>query len=99
MHVTLANPERPHRRRVLRRVGAGLAIGLAAAALAALLGRTPLVRSFENKTYDARVARAAVPASAESPVVIVEIDDATVQALAPLVGRWPWPRIVEASAL
>ncbi len=82
-----------------RKAVAGLAIGAVATVAAFVLGRVPLVGSFENKTHDAAVAASASPAAPTLPIVIVEINDSTVQKLEPVVGRWPWPRLVEASAL
>jgi adenylate cyclase len=77
----------------------GVAIGVAAAALALGATRAPLLQHLENFSYDLRVRVMARPAAASSPIVIVEIDDSTVRGLAPVVGRWPWPRFVHAAVI
>jgi len=81
----------------VRKVLIGAAIGLAAAVAAALLGLIPLVDTFERKTYDWRIQRTADPASARKDIVLVAIDQSSVRNLEPLVGRWPWPRMIHAS--
>ena len=81
----------------MRKVLIGVAIGLAAAGAAALLGLIPLVDTFERKTYDWRIQRTADPASARKDIVLVAIDQSSVRNLEPLVGRWPWPRMIHAS--
>jgi adenylate cyclase len=97
--VTSRDRLRPSRRVVLRRVTVGLVCGAAATVLAGLLLQTPFGVRAEAATYDLRVRRAARPVAADSPIVIVEINDASIRALAPVVGRWPWPRMVHASAI
>lgn len=77
----------------------GLALGVAGAAVAAVISTTQFAQSVENKSYDWRVRWTAQPVSPSSPVVIVEINESSVRALEPAVGRWPWPRLVHASAI
>jgi adenylate cyclase len=84
---------------LVRRAGAAAAIGAGATFLALGLGRAPFVQRVENTSYDWRVASAATPASSSSPIVIVDINESTVRALEPLVGRWPWPRAIHAAAI
>lgn len=84
---------------MLRRVLVGLLLGVAAAALSIALGNLELVAEFENKTYDRLVRATATPLRADSPIVIVEINESTIRALEPMVGRWPWPRVVHAGAV
>ena len=59
----------------------------------------PFVRTVERKTYDWRIQWTANPASARHDIVLVAIDQSSVRNLEPLVGRWPWPRMVHASLL
>lgn len=92
-----------------RRVLAGLAIGIGAAALVLLilmlLGRMgdPTVPhaldTLELKTYDWRLARTARPETARDDISLIEIDEYSLQNLEPVAGRWPWPRIVHASLI
>ncbi|MEZ5286559.1 MAG: adenylate/guanylate cyclase domain-containing protein [Vicinamibacterales bacterium] len=91
-----AHPASP--RRLLR----WLAFGAAAALAAILIGLTPLARTAEMKLYDWRMRVTATGGSADparSPVVLVTIDDDSLKRLEPLVGRWPWPRLIHASLI
>lgn len=78
-----------------------LAAGSAAAAIGVLAGVvalvTPAGRHFESLTYDWRVASR--PRSAIQDVAIVDINESTVRALAPVAGRWPWPRAIHAGVI
>ncbi|MEI8083452.1 MAG: CHASE2 domain-containing protein, partial [Actinomycetes bacterium] len=80
----------------LRRIVIGLSIGTVAAALAWLLGLTPFIRTVELKTYDLRVQHLTDPRFANPDIVLVSIDDRSIRKLEPVVGRWPWPRLVHA---
>ena len=84
---------------LLRPALIGLAIGVGAALLASFGGQVGFLRAFELATYDWRVRRSAEPAPATSPIAIVEINESSIRELAPVVGRWPWPRLVHASAI
>lgn len=77
----------------------GVGIAMAATAFAAGLGRTGFARAVESRSYDARVRATAAAVSAASPIAIVEINESSVRAMEPVVGRWPWPRLVHASAI
>ena len=76
-----------------------IALGLAgaAAALAAALATVPLVSTVELKTYDLRMRSTVdVVAPREGDLSLVEIDEMSLRRMEPLVGRWPWPRLVHA---
>jgi len=76
-----------------------IALGLAgaAAALAAALATVPLVATVELKTYDLRMRSTVdVVAPREGDLSLVEIDETSLRRMEPLVGRWPWPRLVHA---
>jgi adenylate cyclase len=77
-----------------KRLFAGLAIGIGAAALSLALAWTGVLERPELWTYDWRVRQTADPVSVSRDVVFVEFNDTTIRDLAPYVGRWPWPRIV-----
>jgi len=89
----------------LRRLLIGAAFGIGAAALALLLGLTPLLRTAELKLYDWRirattsVRAASAPALEDDAIVLVQIDDDSLKRMEPLVGRWPWPRLVHAALI
>lgn len=70
----------------------GLAVLLAAAfAWAILAGHTG---GLKHRAYDAIMkSRFNVP-PADPDVVLIDIDEASLAAMAPQYGRWPWPRSV-----
>lgn len=70
------------------------AIPVAAALLAGALGLLGFFRNIELQTYDLRVAATARPTAPAGNIVLVAIDDDSIRRLEPLVGRWPWPRLV-----
>ena len=85
----------------LTRLLRGIGFGTAAALLALLIGLGGLVRTAEMKLYDWRVrsTTASRDASTDPGVVLVTIDDDSIKRMEPLVGRWPWPRLVHATLL
>lgn len=70
-----------------------LPLGLALLAAAAV-GLDPggHLESFEQRTLDARARHHAAPTSDTGRIVILDISEETIERLAPLYGRWPWPR-------
>ena len=100
----VVRPARPAARfllrcRLVRKALIGAAIGLTAALLALLAGRLPFVEVIELKTYDWRMRATAGSAPARDDIVLVTIDEESLRGLEPLVGRWPWPRLVHAQLL
>ena len=83
----------------MRKALIGAGIGLAAALFALLLGRLPFIDVVELKTYDWRMRATAGSARASDDIVLVTIDEESIRGLEPLVGRWPWPRLVHANVL
>jgi adenylate cyclase len=86
----------------LSRVGIAALVATAAAGLAWAAGFVPLVRTIELKTYDLRVAQTAgrpqAPRTPDSTALVL-IDDDSLKRMEPLVGRWPWPRMVHAMVI
>jgi len=86
----------------VRKLLAGLAIGLGSAALVLGIAWAGWLETAELKTYDWRTRtlvhwRLARNQPLVRPdIVLVEITDASVRDLAPFVGRWPWPRALQA---
>ena len=76
-----------------------LGISGLAAILAGAFGLFPFVRTIELKTYDLRVAATARPAAPADNILLVWIDDNSISRMEPLVGRWPWPRLVHATVI
>jgi adenylate cyclase len=80
----------------LKKVAISAALSLAAAVVALLISLLPFVQTIELKTYDWRMQRTARPTAPADDIVMVSINDDSVRRMAPLVGRWPWPRLVHA---
>jgi adenylate cyclase len=80
-------------------VAIGAAVSLLAGALALAVGHTPFVQTIELKTYDWRMRLTARPAAPSADIVIVAMNDDSIKRLEPVVGRWPWPRLVHAAVL
>jgi len=84
-----------------RRALIGLGIGALGAAMAlawdATNRRAGTDTEAEAVTYDWRLA--ANPTPARDDIAIVEINESTLRALAPIVGRWPWPRLMHAGVI
>src|SRR5215213_10631707 len=75
------------------------AIPVAAAVLAVALGLLDFFRNIELQAYDLRVAATARPSEQARDVVLVAIDNESIRRMEPLVGRWPWPRLVHATVI
>ena len=75
------------------------AIPLAAALLAGVLGLLDFTQRIELQTYDLRVAATARPSAPANDVVLIWINDDSIRRMEPLVGRWPWPRLVHATVI
>jgi adenylate cyclase len=82
----------PQTRRAFRQ-GVYLAAMLAAAA-GLLLQFTRAGEWMENRAFDERTRWAARPEKADPRIVIIDIDNASFDALQDKLGRWPWPRQV-----
>lgn len=83
----------------MRRLLAGLLIGLGSAAAVIGLGAAGWLDRAEMATYDWRMRLAAIRTPANPDIVLVEINDSTVRDLSPVYGRWPWPRVVFADLI
>lgn len=83
----------------VRKALIGGLIGLASAVVALWLGTLPSAEVVELETYDWRMRYAASRAPANPEIVLVTIDEESMRGLEPLVGRWPWPRLVHAQLL
>jgi adenylate cyclase len=71
-----------------------LSVGLAVALLVASLRGSFVMQSLELKTLDLRFRTLHDPAAADTNIVIVDVDDLSLDLLRPALGRWPWPRDV-----
>lgn len=74
----------------------GVCLALSATVVATVLAHLPLLETAEWKLYDQRLRWTANPSTAHPDIVVVAIDETSVRRLEPVVGRWPWPRLVHA---
>ncbi len=75
------------------------AIPLVAALLALAFGLLDFTSQIELQTYDMRVAATARPTEPSPDIVLIAIDNESIRRMEPLVGRWPWPRLVHADVI
>ena len=80
----------------MRKAAAGLLIGLFASLIVLALAATGALERPEMWLYDWRLRWTAQPETVSQDIALVEISDGSIQAVAPLVGRWPWPRALVA---
>jgi len=80
------------RRAHVRKSLYGLAVGAAVALLLVALRGTYALQSLELKTVDARFRVLHDPARADTNIVIVDVDNLSLDVLRPALGRYPWPR-------
>ena len=78
----------------LRKLTAGLLIGLVAAGITLLLSAAGSLEKLELAAYDWRIRTSARPEMISKDIVLVEINETSIRDLAPFLGRWPWPRVV-----
>jgi len=75
------------------------AIPVAAALLAWAFGLLDFTHRIELQTYDLRVAATARPSAPANDILLIAIDDESIRRMEPLVGRWPWPRLIHATVI
>jgi adenylate cyclase len=86
----------------VRKLLAGVAIGLGAAGLVVLVAWPGWLDKAELQTYDWRTRMLVHTRSWQGQplvrpdIVLVEITDASIRDLSEFVGRWPWPRALQA---
>ncbi len=80
----------------MRKALAGVSIGLAAVLVVLALGATGVLDRPELWAYDWRLRWTARPETVSKDIVLVEINEGSIQVLEPVVGRWPWPRKLHA---
>jgi adenylate cyclase len=86
----------------VRKLIAGVTLGLGAAAVVLLMAWPGWLETSELKTYDWRIRMltrlhiARGQPLVDSDIVLVYITDASIRDLSELVGRWPWPRALQA---
>ena len=68
----------------------GLAVAVGAAAVFAIASGS--TGAMKNKAYDLVMKARFQHPAADPDIVILDIDESTLAAMAPEYGRWPWPR-------
>lgn len=89
----------PDRRALGAPLKLGIGLGLIAGLLGWLLSLLPLLQDVELQTYDLRLRATARPAAPAGEILLVLIDDDSIRRMEPIVGRWPWPRLMHASVI
>jgi adenylate cyclase len=83
----------------VRRLLAGLLIGVGSALIVLLLGWTGALDRLELQLYDWRLRQLADAKSDNPDIVLVEINDASIRDYSEAVGRWPWPRVLQSNLI
>lgn len=78
--------------RTRRRLLLGLGIAAFAIVLTGLLRLTPPMEVAEAKSYDLRAGWLADPSEADSSIVIIAVDENSLDVYGDEYGRWPWDR-------
>jgi adenylate cyclase len=77
----------------MRKALAGILLGLGAAAIVLLLAAAGAFEDVELMSYDWRTRFVEDPKSVHPDIALVLIDNQTLRDMAPVFGRWPWPRL------
>jgi adenylate cyclase len=83
----------------VRKVIAGLLLGVGAALVVLLLGWTGVLNRLELQLYDWSLRQRSDPKSVNQDIVLVEINDASIRDYSEAVGRWPWPRVLQSNLI
>jgi adenylate cyclase len=97
--MKLASARTAYLRRLRRRLPVGAAIGAFVGVTVAALAAAGLLDGLEHDTFDVRARALQDPARADSSIVIVAIDDNSIESFRQQLGRWPWPRAAHAQML
>lgn len=89
----------PARQLFIQKVCPGFLIGITASLFALALQAAGWLEELEWKTFDvrARLVRSSTPPP--ESIAIILIDEASLEMMNPLVGRWPWPRSIHADTI
>jgi adenylate cyclase len=69
-----------------------VAVGAAAALVAVALRLTPPLEVAEARSYDLRAGWVADPSAADGSIVLITIDEGSIETNREELGRWPWDR-------
>lgn len=76
-----------------------LLLGLLAFLLLPFLACYPPLETARNSELDALIRQRAATRTADPRILVVDIDDFSLQALSEEAGKWPWPRSLHAELL
>ena len=74
-------------------------LAIAVSLVTGLLHSMDLLQRMEWIAYDRFLKQQRIHTQAPKDIAIILIDDASLQAMDPVVGRWPWPRSVFADVI
>jgi adenylate cyclase len=83
----------------VRKVLAGLLLGVGSALIVLLLGWTGVLDKIELQLFDWSLRQRGNPQSVNQDIVLVEINDASIRDYSEAVGRWPWPRVLQSNLI
>lgn len=83
----------------MRKLAVGLAIGASAFLATQTLVWLGAFDDAELTAYDRRLVATHTPADAHDDIVIIEINESSMDTMEPVFGRWPWPRMVHAGVV
>lgn len=83
----------------MRKLAVGIAIGASACLATLTLTWLGVFDDVELTAYDRRLVATHTPADASDDIVIIEINESSMDTMEPVFGRWPWPRMVHAGVV
>ena len=83
----------------MRKRAVGIAIGTTAFLATSALVWLGAFDDVELAAYDRRLVATHTPADALDDIVIIEINESSMDTMEPVFGRWPWPRMVHAGVV
>jgi adenylate cyclase len=83
----------------MRKLAVGIAIGASAFLATQALVWLGAFDDVELTAYDRRLVASHSPTNAHNDIVIIEINESSMDTMEPVFGRWPWPRMVHAGVV
>ncbi|MCC7185569.1 MAG: CHASE2 domain-containing protein, partial [Acidobacteria bacterium] len=83
----------------MRKLVVGIAIGASAFLATMGLQWLGVFDDVELAAFDRRLIATHNAGNASKDIVIIEINESSMDALEPVFGRWPWPRMVHAGVI
>lgn len=83
----------------VQKICAAFLLGMMASLFALALQAAGWLEELEWKTFDVRVRLARSSKPPPKAIAVMLIDEASLEMMNPLVGRWPWPRSIHADTI